>query len=261
VFSRRYALIIPALNEAEAIGELLRQIPRQMFAQVIVADNGSTDGTAAAAREARAEVVCEPRRGYGNACLAAMVTLDPSVNAVAFMDADLSDDPLDLPRLAERFEADSLDLIIGSRVLGNPEPGALTPLQRFGNALTSLLIRWIWGVAFTDLGPMRIISRQALDRLRMSDPNYGWTVEMQAKAARLRMKVAELPVAYRRRRLGKSKVSGTVTGSVRAGIKILWTVYRSWRTDLDEPDARASSADCHPHASGGPTPGFPPSRE
>jgi glycosyltransferase involved in cell wall biosynthesis len=229
--SRRYALIIPALNEAEAIGKLLRQIPRGLFTQILVVDNGSADGTAAVARQAGAEVISEPRRGYGRACLAGIAALDPATSAVAFMDADLSDVPEDLPRLAARFEADGLDLLIGSRVLGDAEPGALTPLQRFGNWLTAHLIRRFWNVSFTDLGPMRIISRQALGRLEMSDPNYGWTVEMQAKAASLRLKVAELPVRYRRRLLGKSKVSGTVLGSLRAGAKILWTVYRCRRSE------------------------------
>ena len=237
MISKKYALIIPALNEAEAIGELLRPIPRALFAQIIVVDNGSADGTATVAREAGAEVVSEPRRGYGRACLAGIAALRPGTSAVVFMDADLSDDPMDLTRLVRRFENDALDLAIGSRVLGSSEPGSLTPLQRFGNWLTTALIRSIWKVSFTDLGPLRIIGCETLERLRLRDPNFGWNVEMQAKAARLRLRIAEIPVQYRKRRFGKSKISGTITGSVRAGAKILWTVYRCWRSDLQEDEA------------------------
>lgn len=235
MISTRYALIIPALNEAETIGELLRLIPRELFSQVVVVDNGSTDATAALARQAGAEVVAEPRRGYGRSCRAGVEALHPSTRAVVFMDADLSDDPADLTRLVRRFENGGLDLVIGSRVLGNSEPGSLAPLQRFGNWLTTGLIRWIWDVSFTDLGPLRIVACEALERLNMGDPDFGWNVEMQAKAAQLRLRVAEVPVQYRKRRLGKSKISGTMAGSIRAGVKILWTVYRCWRNGpLDE---------------------------
>ena len=153
------------------------------------------------------------------------------------MDGELSDDPMDLTRLVRRFENDALDLAIGSRVLGSSEPGSLTPLQRFGNWLTTALIRSIWKVSFTDLGPLRIIGCETLERLRLRDPNFGWNVEMQAKAARLRLRIAEIPVQYRKRRFGKSKISGTITGSVRAGAKILWTVYRCWRSDPQDDEA------------------------
>ncbi len=231
----RYTLIIPALNEAQAVGELLRQIPRDLFAQILVVDNGSTDATAEVARQAGAQVVAAPRRGYGRACLAGLAAVQPATTAVAFMDADLSDDPLDLTRLVVRFERDGLDLAIGSRVLGHHEPGSLTPLQRFGNWLTTALIRWIWKVSFTDLGPLRVVGRSALARLDMREPDFGWTVEMQAKAAQLGLRVGEIPVHYRRRHSGKSKVSGTVVGSVRAGFKILLTVYRCWRRTPRKP--------------------------
>jgi glycosyltransferase involved in cell wall biosynthesis len=229
MMGNRYSLIIPALNEAGAVGELLRQIPRELFAQILVVDNGSTDSTAEVARQAGAQVISEPRRGYGRACLAGLAAVQPLTTAVVFMDADLSDDPLDLTRLLRRFERDGLDLCVGSRVLGNHEPGSLTPLQRFGNWLTTTLIRWIWNVSFTDLGPLRVVSRAALERLAMSDPDFGWTVEMQARAAQLGLRTAEIPVHYRRRHAGKSKVSGTIIGSARAGFKILLTVYRCWR--------------------------------
>jgi glycosyltransferase involved in cell wall biosynthesis len=233
----RSTLIIPALNEAGSIGQLLAQIPSGLFSQIIVADNGSRDSTAGVARQAGAQVVEEPRRGYGQACLAGLARVQPETSAVAFIDADLSDDPADLVRLVGFFEAGAYDLVIGSRVLGTPEPGSLTPLQRFGNGLATSLIRWLWGVSFTDLGPLRVLSVNALRRLDLGDRDFGWNVEMQAKAARLGLKVAEIPVRYRPRQSGKSKISGTVSGSILAGMKILLTIYRCWRLPL-----RAGSA-------------------
>ena len=224
------ALIIPALDEAESIGRQLDEIPRSLFAQTIVVDNGSTDGTADAARNAGAEVVREPRRGYGRACQTGLAHLRPQIKAVAFMDADLSCAPPDVERLARFFSAGEWDMVVGSRVLGRAEPGSLTPVQRFGNWLTTRLIRWIWGVPFTDLGPLRILSREALERLDLRDPDFGWNVEMQVKAAQLQLRCAEIPVNYRRRRFGRSKISGTFVGSARAGAKILWTVYECWHT-------------------------------
>ena len=176
-----YALIIPALNEAESIGLVLHRLPRGLFSQVIVVDNGSDDGTSEVAQAAGAEVIREPRRGYGQACLAGLAHLAPQVYAVAFMDADLTDDPTDLEQLVRLFEDGEWDMVIGSRVLGRPEPGSLTSLQRFGNWLTTLLIRMIWHVSFTDLGPMRILSRQALNRLNLQDHDFGWNVEMRPK--------------------------------------------------------------------------------
>ena len=233
----RYALIIPALNEAASIGPLLDQVPRGLFAEIIVADNGSQDGTAEVARAAGATVVVEPRRGYGSACLAGLARVSPETTAVAFIDADLSDDPRDLTPLLESLERGGWDLVIGSRVLGRAEPGSLTPLQRFGNWLSTRLIGWIWGVWFTDLGPLRALTTQALGRLDLRDPDFGWNVEMQAKAARLGLKVAEIPVSYRRRRAGRSKISGTVAGSAAAGAKILLTIYRCWRIRLHSDGA------------------------
>lgn len=225
----RCALIIPALNEAESIGRLLPQVPADLFSQIIVVDNGSHDATGEVARAEGAQVITELRRGYGQACQAGLEHLQADIEAVAFMDADLSDDPADLHHLARRLEEDGLDLVIGSRVLGNPDPGSLTFLQRFGNWLSTRLILWIWGVSFTDLGPLRMIRREALQRLDLRDRDFGWNVEMQAKAARLRLRVAEIPVNYRRRKFGKSKISGNWIGSMRAGIKILLTMYRCWR--------------------------------
>ena len=241
-FPTRYALLIPAFNEAQSIDRVLEQIPSGLFSQVIVVDNGSEDGTAEVARAGGAWVVREPRRGYGRACLAGLDQLHPETAAVAFMDADLSDDPGDLARIVQLFDEGRWDLVLGSRVLGNPQPGSLTPLQRFGNSMSTLLIRWLWHMPFTDLGPMRMVSRRALDALRLQDPDFGWNVEMQAKAARLGMRVREIPVSYRRRASGRSKVSGTLVGSVRAGLKIVWTIYRCWRIKLDREEAVPSSA-------------------
>lgn len=221
-----YALIIPALNEAESIGRVLRRVPRGLFCQVIVADNGSLDRTAEVAAATGAEVVRESRRGYGQACLSGIRQIQPCVTAIAFMDADLSDHPEDLELMVRCFDADMWDLVLGSRVLGSPEPGSLTALQRFGNWFSTRLISILWHVRFTDLGPMRIIRRDSLAQLGLRDRTYGWTVEMQARAAKLGLRVCELPVRYSRRLHGRSKVSGTLYGSFRAGTKILWTILR-----------------------------------
>jgi glycosyltransferase involved in cell wall biosynthesis len=226
----RFALIIPALDEAESIGLALAAVPRQRFAQILVVDNGSRDRTAEVARRGGAQVVEEFNRGYGKACQTGLRNLLPEITAEAFMDADLSDDPADLANLVEHFENHGAELIIGSRVLGQPETGALTSVQRFGNWLSASLIRILWGARFTDLRPTRMVSRTALRKLGLRDPDFGWNVEMQAQAARLGLNAIEVPVHYRRRRHGKSKISGTVLGSFRAGIKILWTLYRCWRT-------------------------------
>ena len=190
---------------------------------MIVADNGSTDGTARAAGELGARVVSEPRRGYGYACLAGIAILPADAEIVVFMDGDYSDYPVELNDLVSAMSQHQADLVIGSRVLGEHEKGSLTPQQRFGNWLATRLIRWLYGFSYTDLGPFRAIRAEALRQLRMQDPTYGWTVEMQIKALQHRMKVVEIPVRYRKR-IGKSKVSGTISGSVKAGAIILWTI-------------------------------------
>jgi glycosyltransferase involved in cell wall biosynthesis len=190
---------------------------------VIVADNGSTDDTARAAREQGAQVVSEPRRGYGYACLAGIANLPAGAEIVVFMDGDYSDYPGELSDLVSAMVAHQADLVIGSRVLGRREKGSLTPQQRFGNWLSTRLIRLLYGFSYTDLGPFRAIRADALQRLKMQDTTYGWTVEMQVKAVQHRMKVVEVPVRYRKR-IGTSKVSGTVSGSIKAGAKILWTI-------------------------------------
>jgi glycosyltransferase involved in cell wall biosynthesis len=220
------AVVIPALDEERSIGDVLRNIPAPYRRRMVVVDNGSRDGTARVAREAGAQVVAEPRRGYGAACLAGLAALaaDPP-RAVVFLDADSSDDPAEMPRVVGPVLAGEADLVIGSRVLGARERGALTPHARFGNAFATFLIRSLYGVRFTDLGPFRAVSWNALARMRMEDQDYGWTVEMQVRAARLGLVVREVPVSYRRR-IGKSKISGTVRGTVGAGKKILWVIFR-----------------------------------
>jgi glycosyltransferase involved in cell wall biosynthesis len=229
------AVIIPALDEEASVGQVVRTIPREMpgaiVTRVLVADNGSADRTADVAAAAGAEVARQPVRGYGRACLAGLATLAAGSppDIVVFLDADLSDRPEEMPDLIAPILRDEADLVIGSRVLGaragRVEKGALLPQARAGNMLAAALLHALWGVRFTDLGPFRAIRYPALLQLRMSDPTYGWTVEMQGKAARAGLRCAEVPVSYRRR-VGKSKITGTVKGSLRAGAKILWTIGR-----------------------------------
>lgn len=222
-------VIIPALDEERALPRVLAAIPRPPVRRVVVADNGSADRTAEVARRGGAEVVYEPERGYGAACLRAIEHLraDPP-EVVVFLDGDYSDHPEELPALIEPLARGDADLVVGSRVLGRPAWGALTPQQRVGNAVACAALRWLYGCRYTDLGPFRAIAWSALARLDMADRNYGWTVEMQLKAARAGLRHTEVPVSYRPR-IGRSKVSGTLRGSVGAGSKILWTLARhSW---------------------------------
>lgn len=222
----RFAILLPARNEQDAIGPTLTELLPCGAAQIIVADNGSTDQTAARAAAAGAEVVPQPRPGYGRACLAAMAALDPSIEIVVFMDADGSDDPAFLPRLLDPILRGEADFVIGSRDAANRQSAALPAHQLWGNRLSTTLIRLLYGVPCTDLGPFRAIRRDALARLRMCHPDYGWTAEMQVKAALAGLRVREIPVPHRPRRAGQSKVSGTLRGSLLAGSKILWTIFR-----------------------------------
>jgi len=223
----RIDVVIPALNEEASLPLVLAALPRPPVRRVVVADNGSRDGTARVAREGGAIVVAAERRGYGSACLAGLDHLrrhDPP-DVVVFVDADFSDHPDELPRLVAPILAGEADLVIGSRVLGEREPGALLPQARAGNLVACLLIRLLYGHRYTDLGPFRAARWDALERLGMADPNFGWTAEMQVKALRHGLRVAEVPVSYRKR-VGVSKITGTIAGTVRAGYKILWTVLR-----------------------------------
>jgi glycosyltransferase involved in cell wall biosynthesis len=222
----RVDVIIPALDEERALPRVLADLPRGTVRRVIVADNGSRDRTADVARAGGAEVVSEPRRGYGAACLRALAKLrDDPPDIVVFLDGDYSDHPDELPRLIAPIVRGDADLVIGSRTLGGPARGSLTVQQRAGNAVACRALRLLYGARYTDLGPFRAIRWSALERLGMNDRDYGWTVEMQVKAARAGMRHAEVPVSYRRR-IGISKVSGTVRGTLGASSKILWVLAR-----------------------------------
>lgn len=219
----RVGVVIPARNEEQALPKVLAAIP-VWVATIVVVDNGSTDATASVAASHGATVVNEPVAGYGRACLAGIASLPP-VDIVVFLDGDASDDPGEMALLVEPVARGEADMVLGSRTQGEREQGALTPQQIFGNWLACLLIRLVWGVRFTDLGPFRAISKPALDRLAMQDRDFGWTVEMQVRAAKAGLACNEVPVSYRRR-IGVSKISGTVKGVVRAGIKILYVIGR-----------------------------------
>ena len=225
----RIGVVIPAQNEQNAIAKVIGDLPGWVD-EIIVADNGSTDATADEARAAGAQVVSEPEPGYGAACLKGIAALGP-VDVVAFTDGDYADYPEDLADLVDPILVEHVDLVIGSRAIGERQPGALTPQQIFGNWLATRLIGLFWGTKFTDLGPFRAISNEALQRLAMADRNFGWTVEMQIKAAKARLNCREVPARYRRR-IGISKVSGTLKGTVMAGYKILWMIGRHALGDL-----------------------------
>jgi glycosyltransferase involved in cell wall biosynthesis len=223
-------VIIPAFNEEQSIAQVLAEIPAGLAREVIVVDNNSSDRTADVARAAGATVLREPRPGYGHACLAGMAHSfghPPAEQAdiIVFLDGDHSDYPEEMPLLLAPILRGEADMVIGSRALGQREAGAMLPQQIFGNWLATTLLRRLYGAHFTDLGPFRAIRREALQRIGMADTTYGWTVEMQLKAARLKLRNVEVPVRYRRR-IGTSKVSGTVRGTLGAGYKILWTIFR-----------------------------------
>ena len=216
-------LVIPARNEEDAIGQVVASVTAQVDA-VIVADNGSTDKTAEIARKNGAAVVSVPEPGYGRACLAAIEEAG-DFDILVFMDGDASDDPDDLADLLSPLISGEADMVIGSRILGDCDPGALTVQQRFGNTLACWLMNLFWGYRFTDLGPFRAITREAYDKLNMQAPTFGWTVEMQVRALKENLRCAEVPVHYRAR-IGVSKISGTVKGVILAGIYILGTIFK-----------------------------------
>lgn len=218
--------MIPALDEERSIGNVLDEIPRELVDRIVVVDNGSRDRTGEVARGRGATVVEEPVPGYGRACLRGLEELrrrPPDV--VVFVDGDYSDRPSEMRALLRPIVEKRAELVIGSRVLGEREPGALAPQARWGNWLATRLLHVLYGVRFTDLGPFRAITYEALLALDMQDTDFGWTAEMQAKAARAGMHVAEVPVSYHRR-IGKSKITGTLKGTVLAGYKILSTILK-----------------------------------
>lgn len=225
-------VIIPAYNEEKSIGLVIADIPAGLVREVIVCNNNSTDRTAAVARKAGATVVDQPQKGYGSACLKGIEYIrakgtEAHPDIVVFLDGDYSDHPEEMPALIRPILENGMDLVIGSRALGNMEKGAMMPQQIFGNWLATNLIRLFYNYHFTDLGPFRAIRWAQLEALDMEDPDFGWTVEMQVKAAKYKLQCTEVPVRYRRR-VGVSKVSGTIRGTILAGHKILWTIFKLW---------------------------------
>ncbi len=222
-------VIIPAFNEEDSIGKVIRDIPT-IVRHVVVANNGSSDHTKKVAEAAGAIVLDEPQKGYGKACLTAMdylKNLEEQADIIVFLDGDYSDYPEQLLDLVKPIVEQNYDMVIGSRALGKREGGSMTLPQVFGNWLATTLMRCIYKTNYTDLGPFRAIKWEQLKALGMVDENYGWTIEMQIKAAQAGLKTTEIPVDYRKR-IGISKVSGTVKGVFGAGYKILWTIYKYW---------------------------------
>ena len=245
-------VIIPAFNEARAIGRVIRDLPGEVVDEVVVVNNASTDETEANARAAGATVLREPRRGYGNACLRGIEyarTRRPDV--VVFLDGDYSDHPDELPRLVEPICRGEADFVVGSRIRGDAEPGAMLPQAQIGNRVACTLMQWIWGAHYTDLGPFRAIRFRDLLALNMQDRTFGWTIEMQIKAVEAGLRVREVPVSYRQR-VGVSKITGTVSGTLKASVKILWTIARfAVRRGRNVPEAARARAEAREEVVGG----------
>ncbi len=225
---KKIVVIIPAFNEENAVGIVIREIPKHLVAEIIVVNNNSNDQTAQIAKEAGATVLNENRQGYGWACLKGIdyckqQNILPDI--VVFMDADHSDYPEEMSEVIKPIIEQNFDMVIGSRALGKRERGSMTPQQIFGNWLATNLIKIFYGVTYTDLGPFRAITFEKLIAMKMQDTTYGWTVEMQLKAAKMKLKVVEVPVNYRSR-IGVSKVSGTLKGTIMAGYKILSWIFK-----------------------------------
>ena len=221
-------VIIPAFNEENGVGQVIAEIPRHLVNEIIVVNNASTDNTVQVAKAAGVTVLHEPTPGYGRACLKGINYLkhaDSKPDIVVFLDADHSDYPEEMEQLITPIMNQQSDLVIGSRALGNKEPGSMTPQQLVGNWLATRLLRLLYGVKFTDLGPFRAVAYPRLIELDMQDKTFGWTVEMQLKAAKKGFRCVEVPVRYRKR-IGFSKISGTVKGTVMAGYIILYTIFR-----------------------------------
>ncbi len=224
----KIAVIIPVFNETSSISKVIDEIPKELNAEIIVVNNGSTDSTAEMAKMAGALVIDEPKKGYGRACLKGISYLSAKIDKpdiVVFIDGDYSDFPNEMPLLIHKIMNENNDLVIGSRVLGNKEKGAMLPQQVIGNKIATTLMSYFYQTEFTDLGPFRAIKYSSLMELGMIDQTFGWTVEMQVKAAKMKMKCAEVPVSYRKR-IGISKITGTVKGTLLAGYKIISTIIK-----------------------------------
>ncbi|PIW70550.1 MAG: UDP-glucose--dolichyl-phosphate glucosyltransferase [Ignavibacteriales bacterium CG12_big_fil_rev_8_21_14_0_65_30_8] len=219
------AVIIPAYNEEKSIGKVINEIPNDLINEIVVVNNNSNDLTAGVAASKGATVLFESFQGYGAACLKGIEYLrNKEVEIIVFIDGDYSDYPSEMNKVIEPIINDNYDMVIGSRVLGKKEKGALTIQSRFGSIIAGLLIKLFWGVKYTDLGPFRAIKKEKLLELNMTDIWYGWTVEMQIRAAKKSFKIKEVPVSYRKR-IGKSKVTGTIKGTILASIIILKTIF------------------------------------
>lgn len=233
----KIAVIIPAYNEEKSIAKVIADIPKEIVHEIVVISNTSTDKTEENAKNAGATVLRENKKGYGNACLCGIYYLQKQLEKpeiIVFLDGDYSDFPEEIPDLIRPILQENQDMVIGSRVLGKRERGSLTPQQIFGNWLATRLISLFYGVHYTDLGPFRAIKFEKLLALKMQDKTYGWTVEMQVKAAKMGFLATEIPVKYRVR-IGVSKVSGTIKGSILAGYKILGTIFwELWKNPLNK---------------------------
>ena len=218
------SVIIPVFNEEKSIGRVLDDLPQGKLSEIIVVNNACTDNTADVAKSHGARVIEETRRGYGSACLKGISELnDP--NIVVFIDSDYSDYPEELEKLVEPIKAGQADFVIGSRMILPDSRAVLLPQARYGNQFATFLIRLFYGHRFTDLGPFRAIRYNSLKEIGMVDTNFGWTVEMQVKAVRHGLRIVEIPVRYRKR-IGASKITGTVSGTFKAGMKILYTIFK-----------------------------------
>ncbi|WP_017258227.1 glycosyltransferase family 2 protein [Pedobacter arcticus] len=227
--SRNIYVIIPAYNEEKSIAKVINDIPKSIVKEVIVGNNNSKDNTQLEAENAGATVVFAPIAGYGNACLKGIEYLKAKAkpqDIIVFLDGDYSDYPDEIPKIIAPIDNREADLVIGSRALGVKQSGSMTLPQEFGNWLATHLMDWFYKVKFTDLGPFRAVSWHNLMLINMQDKTYGWTVEMQVKAAKLNLKCVEVPVKYRKR-IGVSKVSGTIKGVIMAGYKIIWTIFKN----------------------------------
>ncbi len=220
----KISVIIPAFNEELSIGLVLDALPKEIIHEILVVNNASTDDTVAVARKHGARVVDEARRGYGSACLAGMAQLDEP-DIVVFLDGDFSDFPEEIIKLLKPIQEENVDFVLGSRMILEESRQALLPQARYGNWLAVFLIRLFFGKRYTDLGPFRAIRYSSLKQLQMQDTNFGWTVEMQIKAVRAKLSILEIPVRYRDR-IGVSKITGTVSGTLRAGTKIIYTIFK-----------------------------------
>ncbi len=220
------ALVIPVLDEEATIGDVVRAVPREVVREILVVDGGSRDATVELAKGAGARVVAASRAGYGAACREGADAADASCSIIAFIDGDGSDDPAEISRIVAPVAADEADFVIGSRSRGLREPGSMSAHQLLAGHLAGFAIRSLYGVRYTDMCPLRAISRPALERLGMREMTYGWNLEMQMRAARMGLRIVELPVRHRQRAGGSSKVAGSIKGTLKASGRLATTFVR-----------------------------------